>query len=103
MRAWDDERTRRHVRDAEKAAAVREAGIDLDPPVPGERSDPIDETDHAHAPGEAPSHTHPHVRSGPGQTPVIGIVGGGAVGTALGVALTRAGWPVHASSVRTGR
>jgi predicted short-subunit dehydrogenase-like oxidoreductase (DUF2520 family) len=31
---------------------------------------------------------------------VIGIVGAGAVGTALGVALTRAGWPVHAVASR---
>jgi predicted short-subunit dehydrogenase-like oxidoreductase (DUF2520 family) len=31
---------------------------------------------------------------------VIGIVGGGAVGTALGVALSRAGWPIHAVASR---
>ena len=36
----------------------------------------------------------------PGEPPVIGIVGAGAVGTALGVALTRAGWPVHAVASR---
>ena len=36
----------------------------------------------------------------PGETPVIGIVGAGAVGTALGVALSRAGWPVHAIASR---
>ena len=39
-------------------------------------------------------------RSSPGQPPVIGIVGAGAVGTALGVALSRAGWPVHAVASR---
>ena len=31
---------------------------------------------------------------------MIGIVGAGAVGTALGVALSRAGWPVHAVASR---
>jgi predicted short-subunit dehydrogenase-like oxidoreductase (DUF2520 family) len=31
---------------------------------------------------------------------VIGIVGAGAVGTALGVALSRAGWPIHAVASR---
>jgi predicted short-subunit dehydrogenase-like oxidoreductase (DUF2520 family) len=31
---------------------------------------------------------------------VIGIVGAGSVGTALGVALSRAGWPVHAVASR---
>ena len=36
----------------------------------------------------------------PGEPPVIGIVGAGAVGTALGVALTRAGWPIHAVASR---
>ena len=32
----------------------------------------------------------------PGRAAVVGIVGAGAVGTALGVALSRAGWPVAA-------
>lgn len=31
---------------------------------------------------------------------MIGIVGAGAVGTALGVALSRAGWPIHAVASR---
>ena len=43
---------------------------------------------------------HPHQHSPPGQPPFIGIVGAGAVGTALGVALSRAGWPVAAVASR---
>jgi predicted short-subunit dehydrogenase-like oxidoreductase (DUF2520 family) len=82
MRPWgslpgdDPERDR-----AETKAAIEAAGIDLHPPGP---------TDHA----------HPHQHSEPGEPPVIGIVGAGAVGTALGVALSRAGWPIHAVSSR---
>src|SRR5207247_1174902 len=34
------------------------------------------------------------------ETPVTGIVGAGAVGTALGLALSRAGWPIHAVASR---
>ena len=45
-------------------------------------------------------HRHPHHQSGPGEPPFLGIVGAGAVGTALGVALQRAGWPVIAVASR---
>ncbi len=45
-------------------------------------------------------HVHPHQRSEPGEPPIIGIVGAGAVGTALGVALSRAGWPIEAVASR---
>jgi predicted short-subunit dehydrogenase-like oxidoreductase (DUF2520 family) len=45
-------------------------------------------------------HAHPHVAPGDDGRPVIGIVGAGAVGTALGVALTRAGWTVGAVASR---
>ena len=82
MRAWgnlpgdDPERDR-----AETEAAIEAAGIDLHPPAPGD-------------------HPHPHQHSQPGEPPVIGIVGAGAVGTALGVALSRAGWPIHAVASR---
>jgi predicted short-subunit dehydrogenase-like oxidoreductase (DUF2520 family) len=82
MRAWgnlprdDPERDR-----AETEAAIEAAGIDLHPPAPGD-------------------HLHPHHDSQPGEPPVIGIVGAGAVGTALGVALSRAGWPIHAVASR---
>lgn len=45
-------------------------------------------------------HAHPHRRSAPGEAPLIGIIGAGAVGTALGAALHRAGWPVVAVASR---
>jgi predicted short-subunit dehydrogenase-like oxidoreductase (DUF2520 family) len=66
-----------------EAAALEELqrrGIDLDP--------------------DAPGHEHPHRHSAPGEPPSIGIVGAGAVGTALGAALHRAGWPVVAVASR---
>jgi predicted short-subunit dehydrogenase-like oxidoreductase (DUF2520 family) len=55
----------------------------------------------AEPPAAAAEHAHPHARSAPGEHPSIGIIGAGAVGTALGVALTRAGWPVVAASARS--
>ena len=82
MRSWgtlpgdDPERDR-----AETEAAIEAAGIDLHPVAPAD-------------------HAHPHEHSEPGEPPVIGIVGAGAVGTALGVALSRAGWPIHAVASR---
>jgi predicted short-subunit dehydrogenase-like oxidoreductase (DUF2520 family) len=59
---------------------LRREGIDLDP--------------------ESASHRHPHAQSEPGEPPVTGIIGAGAVGTALGAALHRAGWPVGAVASR---
>jgi predicted short-subunit dehydrogenase-like oxidoreductase (DUF2520 family) len=70
----------------EGLAELEAAGIDLDP------------TAHTH--DDAHPHTHPHVRTGPGEPPVVGIIGAGAVGTGLGVALSRAGWPVAAVASR---
>jgi predicted short-subunit dehydrogenase-like oxidoreductase (DUF2520 family) len=86
-------------RAAEHARARREtveeleaAGIDLDPAPPGT---------HRHGDLVHPSdHSHPHVHAEAGQPPITGLVGAGAVGTALGVALSRAGWPVHAVASR---
>ncbi len=92
MRAWGDlpgdpERDRE-----ETQAAIEAAGIDLDPVPPGL---------HRHGDETHPSdHPHPHHHSEPGEPPIIGIVGAGAVGTALGVALSRAGWPIHAIASR---
>ena len=74
--------------DSSTLADIQAAGIDLDPGGP--RPD--------HDPNEL--HAHPHVRSLPGEPPIIGIVGGGAVGSALAVALTRAGWPIAAIASR---
>lgn len=93
MKAWgtlpgdDPERDR-----AETEAAIEEAGIDLDPVPPGHHR----HGDRVHPDG----HVHPHVHSGPGQRPITGLVGAGAVGTALGVAMSRGGWPVHAVASR---
>jgi predicted short-subunit dehydrogenase-like oxidoreductase (DUF2520 family) len=102
--AGDDEHDAGHdaVAHAEKAAAIAAAGIDLDPAAPGRPHERrgADDDGHTHPPGMPAGHAHPHVQSAPGQPPVIGIVGGGAVGTALGVALTRAGWPIHAVASR---
>ena len=89
MKPWgrlpgdDPERDR-----AEMEAAIKEAGIDLDPVPPGH---------HRHGDGEVhpDGHLHPHHRTEPGETPSTGIVGAGAVGTALGLALSRAGWPIR--------
>jgi predicted short-subunit dehydrogenase-like oxidoreductase (DUF2520 family) len=47
------------------------------------------------------AHTEPHPHQHGGQgAPSVGIVGAGAVGTALGVAIARAGWPVVAVASR---
>jgi predicted short-subunit dehydrogenase-like oxidoreductase (DUF2520 family) len=50
---------------------------------------------------EIHAHTDPHPHKHIGQAaPTVGIVGAGAVGTALGVAISRAGWPVVAVASR---
>ena len=93
MKAWgslpgdDPERER-----ADTEAAIEAAGIDLDPPPPGH---------HRHGDDVHPDgHAHPHQHAAPGERPTTGIVGAGAVGTALGLALTRADWPVQAVASR---
>jgi predicted short-subunit dehydrogenase-like oxidoreductase (DUF2520 family) len=93
MKAWGDLPGDDPERDrAEKEAAIEAAGIDLDPALPG-----VHRLDDGSHPAD---HPHPHRHSAPGEPPILGIVGAGAVGTALGVALSRAGWPVHAVSSR---
>ena len=93
MRAWGDLPGDDPARERTEAQAELEAaGIDLHPAPPGA---------HGHGDQTHPSdHAHPHVHSRPGEPPVIGIVGAGAVGTALGVALDRAGWPIKAVASR---
>ena len=116
MKAWGtpDEDPLARERD-ETMRAIDEAGIDLDPVTPAEAAGSAGRNaghgpDHDHGPDHnhgsdhdhaAHPHAHPHVTSGPGEPPVIGIVGAGAVGTALGVALDRAGWRIHAVASRS--
>jgi predicted short-subunit dehydrogenase-like oxidoreductase (DUF2520 family) len=86
---------------ADREQTLREleaAGIDLDP-TRGRGSGADGDAGHDHDHDVHP-HQHPHTQSAPGEPPIIGIVGAGAVGTALGVALSRAGWPVHAVASR---
>jgi predicted short-subunit dehydrogenase-like oxidoreductase (DUF2520 family) len=99
VRAWDrgdeviaERRRQREEADEATLQALEEEGIALDPPAPGH---------HRHGDLEHESdHEHPHAHSGPGERPVVGIVGAGAVGLALGIALERAGWPVGAVASR---
>jgi predicted short-subunit dehydrogenase-like oxidoreductase (DUF2520 family) len=77
---------------SETMKAIEDAGIDLDPLPPGHHRHGTEVHEH--------DHPHPHVRSEGGEPPIIGIIGAGAVGTALGVALSRAGWSVHAVASR---
>lgn len=130
MKAWNrgdellrEREERRREEDAARLAELEAAGIDLDPVGRGAARDPDAGT--ADAPGSAPGggpasaghaqlpaddqrdrHAHPHPRvhdrdhDRDGDRPVVGIVGAGAVGLALGVALDRAGWPVGAVASR---
>jgi predicted short-subunit dehydrogenase-like oxidoreductase (DUF2520 family) len=87
----------------ETLAELRRRGIDLDPtghgPAHGHGTgDPAHGEEHGEHGG--PGHAHPHARSEPGEPPLVGIIGAGAVGTALGAGLHRAGWPVVAVASR---
>ena len=91
-RRADEEARARAAQRRETVAELEAAGIELDPTPPGT---------HRHGDLVHPSdHAHPHQHAEAGEPPVTGIVGAGAVGTALGVALSRAGWPVHAVASR---
>ncbi|HET7726241.1 MAG TPA: DUF2520 domain-containing protein [Candidatus Limnocylindrales bacterium] len=99
MKAWDqgdvvlrEARERREAQLEATAAELEAHGIDLDPLPPGHHRHG-DEV-HAH------DHEHPHARSEPGEHPVVGVVGAGPVGTTLGLAFSRAGWPVAAVASR---
>jgi predicted short-subunit dehydrogenase-like oxidoreductase (DUF2520 family) len=103
MKAWGDDRPDGGPNDSRKAGTdstqraetieeLTAAGIDLDPAPPGHHR----HGDEVHA----SDHVHPHVRTEGDEPPIIGIVGAGAVGTALGVALRRGGWPVKAVASR---
>lgn len=61
----------------------------------------VHEIQEAGSPATEPAgHRHPHPPSDAGSRPRIGIVGAGRVGTALGLAFSRAGWPVAAVATR---
>lgn len=52
-------------------------------------------------PNEEPrAHPHSHLHNRGSAFPTVGIVGAGPVGTALGLAISRAGWPVAAVASR---
>jgi predicted short-subunit dehydrogenase-like oxidoreductase (DUF2520 family) len=57
--------------------------------------DPRDRA-HGHDAADLATHRHPHPPDDPTGRPRIGMVGAGRVGAALGVAFSRAGWPVVA-------
>lgn len=94
MKAWDAAGATDGLGrpDARALEDLRREGIELDPAGQGT---------HRHGDVEhASDHAHPHAHSAAGEPPIVGIVGAGAVGTALGVALSRAGWPVGAVASR---
>ena len=99
MRAWDEAAAtlrraaeRRAAEEAEVRGELEREGIDLDP---------TRTATHRHGDLEhASDHAHPHAHAGPGERPTVGIVGAGAVGFVLGIALDRAGWPVTAVASR---
>ena len=115
MKAWGQERGPRGPA-ADALEDLAGAGIELDPPTPADRARAragategasaegaiagADPPDHAHPHDDAHPHSHPHVHSKPDEPPIVGIVGAGAVGTALGLALSRAGWPIQAVASR---
>ena len=121
MRAWDEteevlrrQAERRAEEHEETLQDLEHHGIDLDPTTrTGAGGEAVDDSPDAlpgtdepagtHRHGDlehASDHVHPHAHARPGERPVVGIVGAGAVGTALGVALSRAGWPVGAVASR---
>jgi predicted short-subunit dehydrogenase-like oxidoreductase (DUF2520 family) len=99
MKAWR-ERGRGGGRDDGRLEALRAAGVDLDPSGRRPGGEALEERGDEHDGNHPHDHAHPHRHSEPGESPIIGIVGAGAVGTALGVALNRAGWPIAAVASR---
>jgi predicted short-subunit dehydrogenase-like oxidoreductase (DUF2520 family) len=89
VKVWRDDAERGSRKAAESAAK---------PFVPPEREG--ETARHRHG-DEVHSHleSHPHTRGSAGM-PSVGIVGAGPVGLALGVAISRAGWPVAAAASR---
>ena len=92
MRSWRGEPATPPPGDPATMEEVRRAAAGSAPLPPGA---------HRHGDeGHLEAHAHPHAGLADDGRPVIGIVGAGAVGTALGVALDRAGWRVGAVASR---
>ena len=104
MRAWDEgdeilrERAeRRAAEDAERRAELQARGIDLDPTAHDHDDHAADDEpeaqhghhEHPHGEAEPHDHQHGHTHAEPGERPIVGVVGAGAVGLALVVALDR--------------
>ncbi len=118
MRAWDEaEREAARRREAvaaesalppvgdEETLEALGLGPDGSAPGPGGPARPGDPDlpagAHRHGDVIHPGpHRHPHVEAPDDGRPVLGIVGAGPVGTALGVAFSRAGWRVGAVASR---
>jgi predicted short-subunit dehydrogenase-like oxidoreductase (DUF2520 family) len=92
VRAWDE------LGPGSRPPTPDPPGGAAGPPTPADG--PPTSADPGPSAHDAAEHPHPHQRSGPGEKPYLGIVGAGPVGTALGVAFARAGWPVHAVASR---
>lgn len=104
MRPFGDEPPDAHRHD-ETLAELERAGIDLDPLGDARRRrrdvERPDDGPHEHDGTRAHDHPHPHPSAGEAGLPAIGIVGAGPVGTTLGAAFSRAGWPVVAVASRS--
>jgi len=88
VKPWRDD-VRRGPGNPESASGKERSGT----PGSGGRRHRHGEQIHAHL------EPHPHGRGAAGAT-TVGLVGAGPVGTALGVAISRAGWPVTAVASR---
>lgn len=96
MRAWDDPESEERRRREATGSTVPPPG---DPATLAELGLPPG----AHLHGDEvhlEAHRHPHAEAPADGRPVLGIVGAGAVGIALGVAFDRAGWLVGAVASR---
>ncbi len=92
MRPWDEDPPPPRPFEPPTLDELEAAGIDLDPRSHGLHRH--GEVVHAH------DHPHPHREADEEGRPIIGIVGAGPVGTALGAAFARAGWTVGAVASR---
>ena len=99
MKLWRDDGTRGSGR-GKTAGHGADAAVPRTNGLPGQPTMGGDVGRHRHG-DEIHAHLdpHPHNRGALG-VPTVGIVGAGPVGIALGVAISRAGWPVAAVASR---